>query len=528
MNLLGNFSNKKVSIKPAKSYELSKFSTLPNFDVICNVARPVGIDVIDSYKVGDAYVFITRLGQYLVSEPILNIEAYTVYSNIMQRLFLSMAPMMKNDNPVSYIEKYLWEEANQQAITDVVSKNFCSLRYYLIRDVLGYGILDVLMKDEKLEEITVERFDRNVGVIHRQFSEFNILDTNIVFGTTELLNSYIQKLMQKTGTSVSFATPIVNAMTSEGHRIIVTYDQEVSLPGSTLDIRKFTQDPYTIVHLLESGELNNLMAVYLWFLLDAKSFGLIVGETGSGKTTLLNTIIGLTNPRWKIVTIEEIPELKISHYRWQRLFTRTSSTITQNTKFDISTMDLIKSSLRMRPDFEIVGEVRGEEAQYLFQSAATGHGGLTTFHSSGAESALNRLAAEPINIKTSQQMLLWFIVHVTRFRTLGKKITRKIVTLDEIVPRNNDVQLVNIFKYDIKSGKYNINSIDELIVKSKRIQHAADILNVDLKEDLEQRILLLNECIQKNTKSQNQIDLIISKYYGNNFNSKSTYPDLSI
>ncbi|HEY8111098.1 MAG TPA: type II/IV secretion system ATPase subunit [Candidatus Nitrosotenuis sp.] len=514
-NLYGN--NKKIKIQSAK---LSKFNFLPNFDVICHVAPHAETDIIDSYKVGDASVFITRLGKYLISEPVLSAESHTVYSNMMQQLFLSMEPMMKNDEPVSYIEKHLWEEAHQQAITEIVSKNFSQLRYYLIRDVLGYGVLDVLMKDEKLEEITVERFDRNVGVIHRQFSEFNILDTNVVFGTMELMNSYIQKLMQKTGNSVSSATPIVNAMTPEGHRIIVTYEQEVSLPGPTLDIRKFTEDPYTIVHLLESGALSDLMAAYLWLLLDAKSFGLIVGETGSGKTTLLNTLIGLTNPRWKIVTIEETPELKIPHYRWQRLFTRTSPTITQNIKFDISIMDLIKASLRMRPDFEIVGEVRGEEAQYLFQSAATGHGGLTTFHSSGAESALNRLAAEPINIKTSQQMLLWFIVHVTRLRTPEKKITRQIIGLDEVVPQNDGIQLTKIFQYDIKSRKYNINSVDELIQKSKKIQHAADVLNVNLKEDLEKRISLLDECVKKNTNKQ-QINLIISKYYDDTFISST-------
>lgn len=504
--------NKKV-----QKSKLHKSHTIPNFDVICHAAHPVGIDVVDSYKVGSARVFITTLGQYLISEPSLSVDAHTVYSNMMQQLFFSMEPMMKNDNPVSYIEKHLWEEANQQAVADTVSKNFTQLKYYLVRDILGYGILDVLMNDDALEEITVERFDRNVGVIHRRFSEFNILDTNVMFGTMGLMNSYIQKLMQKIGNSVSSATPIVNAMTPEGHRVIVTYEQEVSLPGPTLDIRKFTRDPYTIIHLIEYGALNSLMAAYLWFLLDAKSFGLIVGETGSGKTTLLNTLVGLANPRWKIITIEETPELKIPHYRWQRMFTRTSPMLAHSVKFDISIMDLIKASLRMRPDFEIVGEVRGEEAQYLFQSAATGHGGLTTFHGSGTSSALNRLAAEPINIKTSQQMLLWFIAHMTRVRTDKKRTTRKVIRLDEVVPSDNGVKLVNVFHYDAKSGRYNIGSTDELIQKSERIRHAADILNVDLKEDLEKRISLLNECAQKNIKCQSQISLIVSKYYGENY-----------
>ncbi|WKT57935.1 hypothetical protein QVH35_11740 [Candidatus Nitrosotenuis chungbukensis] len=196
--------------------------------------------------------------------------------------------MMKNDDPVNYIEKHLWEEAHQQGITEIVSKNFSQLRYYLIRDVLGYGILDVLMKDKKLEEITVERFDRNVGVIHRQFSEFNILDTNVVFGTVELMNSYIQKLMQKTGNSVSSATPIVNAMTPEGHRIIVTYEREVSLPGPTLDIRKFAEDPYTIVHLLKCGALNDLM-------IDFRTLEYLISKCGNEIYKLCVYLIGMSS-----------------------------------------------------------------------------------------------------------------------------------------------------------------------------------------------------------------------------------------
>jgi flagellar protein FlaI len=404
-------------------------------------------------------------------------------------------------------------EAEDRAITESLSKYFHNLRYYLIRDILGYGILDVLMRDENIEEITAEKFDTKIGIIHRKFSEFNILDTNISFGSADSMSSYIQRLMQKTGNTVTAAMPIMNAMTKEGDRITVTYGQEVSLPGPTLDIRKFTRDPFTITHLLDFGALTGLIASYLWMLFDAKAFGLVVGETGSGKTTMINALMNLSNPRWKIVTIEETPELQIPHYRWERLITRTSPMITRS-NFDITIMDLIRASLRMRPDFEIVGEVRGEEAQYLFQSAATGHGGLTSVHGSGAESALNRLASEPINIKPSQQMLLWFIAHMTRLRTADKKIIRKIMSIKEVIPKTKSISLHDLFKYDQKISCYNIETIDQLVEKSKRIQDAADILNVEPKEDLEKRIELLDECKKSSAHSIKHIFSIISKYYG--------------
>lgn len=482
-----------------------------NFELVTHYADVSGICVIDSYKVGICSVYITDDGRYLVVEPVLSIQAYNTYTQMMRMLYYSLEPLNKAYDPVGYIEDHLWKEMERQAVASILSSHFESIRYYLVRDILGYGVLDVLMRDNNVEEITAERFDRSVGVIHRKYSEFNILSSNICFERFSSMDSFIHRIMQKTGNVVTAAMPITSATTAEGDRVTVTYGSEVSLQGPTINVRKFTRTPLTIADLLRLGTINYAMAAYLWMLMDAKSFGLVVGETGSGKTAMVNALAGLSNPRWKVITIEETPELRIPHYRWIRLTTRVSPMITQS-NFDITIMDLIRASLRMRPDFEIVGEVRGQEAKYLFQSAATGHGGLTTIHASSAESALNRLASEPISIRASQQMLLWYVVHVTRLKKPDGKTARKIISVKEVIPQDNSVLLNGIFTYEQKTDTYDTETVGQILKNSKRIYEAANMLNVEPAQDLQRRLDLLKRCKEYGTSFESAYS-VISEYY---------------
>ncbi len=186
-----------------------------------------------------------------------------------------------------------------------------------------------------------------------------------------------------------------------------------------------------------------------------------------------------------------------------------------NSNYDITIMDLIKASLRMRPDFEIVGEVRGEEAFALFQSAATGHGGLTSFHASGVESALNRLSAEPINIRASQQMLLWFVLHITRMRNEKKQIVRRVAGINEVVPRHEGkVELCEIFRYDIKKNSFGTETAEDLVKKSQRLQQVAELLNIDnLLGDIKTRMHLIEQCLKNKARRIDDVFAILGRYY---------------
>jgi len=335
-------------------------------------------EVLDRYSVDQAAVFIADSdgrGLYLVSEPELTAEEQRIYSLLMESLYYSMKPAVRVEDPMKYVEGFIWESAEDLGIVDAVQKSFQKLKYYISRDAFGYGPLHVTMLDPDVEEISVTSYATPVNVIHRRFTQYDWLETNITFGSEDALRNYVQRLAQRAGKSVTIAIPFCDAMTREGHRIAVTFADEVTLPGSTLSIRKFPESPLSMAHLLRFRTLTPLMASYLWLVAEYKGFVMTVGAMGSGKTTMLNCILTMIDPTLKIATIEDVPELRIPHPSWQRFKARHTYSITE-AKFDIDLMDLVKLSLRYRPDYIVVGEVRGEEIRALVQAAALGHGCL--------------------------------------------------------------------------------------------------------------------------------------------------------
>ena len=472
-----------------------------------------GLDIVEEYKVGKVKVYITSDSRYLVKEPPIGDSAVNLYNTIIDKINMGVELTDADNDPkvlADKLEKAFWDTAKRLERYDEATRMFPDLTYYIHREMLGYGIIDPLMKDPAIEDILCSAYDRNVRVIHKRYSGIHhSLETNIAFESITEMERFIQKVYSKTGTEPTESIPMSVTHMADGSRISATFGKQVTQPGPIIAIRKFPTEPFTITDMLKTGHLSSQMAAYIWTMLDAKAVGLVIGVTGSGKTTLLSAFVSMMNPGWRILTIEDTLELQIPHEDWVRANTRKSYGMLSE-KFDIPIRSLIDMSLTQRPDYEIVGEIRLDDMDALFQSVGTGHGGLTSFHASTPGGALTRMRGNKIS--EGELALLWFTVHSASITRDGVD-TRKVTDISEIVPdeMTGTVAVNNIFKYDIFKDKFVQN---QSLEESYRYQEALQICGIlDPKEDMKKRIALLEQCVSKDVSDVHKVFEILRRYY---------------
>ncbi len=305
--------------------------------------------------------------EYLVIEPELTEEEREALERIKRYIVETSEPDLSILNDREAMEEYIkerFEEILKKYKVRVKPESKDKLIYYLIRDLLGYGELEVMMRDPNIEDISCDGVGLPVYVWHRRYES---LPSNVVYRTSEDLMRTLNRLAYKAGKQISVAFPIVEGALPEGYRIHLTLS-EVSRRGGTFTIRKFREEPFTVIDLIKFKTLSPLLAAYLWLLVDLKRSIMILGVTGSGKTTTLNAVAMLIRPEAKIVTIEDTPEINLPHENWIPLVTRPSH---ERWRMDVTLYELLRTALRQRPDYIIVGEIRGEEAYTLFQAIAS-------------------------------------------------------------------------------------------------------------------------------------------------------------
>lgn len=381
--------------------------------------------------------------------------------------------------------------------------------YYILRDSVGYGKLDVIMNDDMVEDVSCDGVGVPVYVWHRAYES---MPTNIIFKSNEELESYIVRLVSMSGQQISVARPIAEGMLPEGFRLHALLS-DVSRKGSSFTIRKFFVEPLTIIDLIKSGTISPELAGYFWLLIEYKRPIFIAGAMASGKTTLLNTLLSFVRPEMKIVTIEETPELNLVHENWVSLVIRPAYQVGVQ---EVSLFDLLKASLRMRPDYIVVGEVRGEEAYTFFQAIAVGHGGLCTIHADNIDSVIKRLISKPMEVPLQLIPMVNSLVLMGRLKR-GDTIIRRALDVEEVVGINekNEVVLSQAFQYNMKEDTINFTN------KSIVVEKIAKFLQTDpsiLFEEIKRRASIIEWMTRNNLRRKEDVAKVIRTYY--------TKPDL--
>ncbi len=380
--------------------------------------------------------------------------------------------------------------------------------YHAERDLVGFSRIDALMRDPNIEDISCDGVNKPVYVWHRKYES---IQTNLEFESDEELNNMVVKLVHMAGKHVSSAFPIVDASLPGKHRLAVCYRREVTPFGTAFSIRKFREDPYSIIDLINLGTFSEEMAAYFWLCLENRASIMVLGGTAAGKTTALNALACLIKPGSKIITIEETAELNLSHENWVSLIARQSYGLGGSNIGEVALFDLVKTSMRHRPDVLVVGEVRGQEAYVLFQALATGHGGMCTMHADSLDSAVKRLTQKPMDISPAYIPLMNIVLSVQRVHsTKGgeRKAGRRILNVNEIADYED---YKRIFKWNPTKDEYS-SSFDKSVLLSA-ISETGDASKKELLAEIERRKDVLHWMRESNIRSYRDVAAVIAEYY---------------
>jgi len=386
------------------------------------------------------------------------------------------------------------------------------LDYYINRDFLGLGVIEPLMHDSQIEEISCDGVNIPIYIFHRD-SRLGSIQTNISFNNSEELDDYLVRLAQICGQSISVTDPLLSGTLPDGSRVQGTLSTDIARRGSNFTIRKFSAEPFTPAHLLNFNTVDVKTLAFLWMAIDYGCSALIAGGSATGKTTFLNVLSLFIKPDMKIVSIEDTSELRLPHPHWVPQLARVSiSTEEGKRKGEVDLFDLLKESIRQRPDYIIVGEVRGKEAYVLFQQIATGHPSLATIHADTIEKLGSRLISPPISLPTSLLESLDLIVFLTKQRYRGQYV-RRVQDVFEIIGFNlkEKVPITNkIFEWDATKDKIKISN--KSIILQKIIKKTG-LKEKEILEEMKRRMLVLYWIQQRNMTNYKDVSRVLNLYY---------------
>ena len=382
-----------------------------------------------------------------------------------------------------------------------------TIRFLLYRDIVEHGPVEPVMHDPWIEDIHCLG-TKNLHVVHKIFG---MVDTDLRFGTTDELDAWLETMGERMGRPVSGASPIVDGALPNGSRINIIYSEEISKGGSSWTVRKFSDTPIPVTQLVAWGTYDARVAAYLWLCLENGMSVFVAGETASGKTTTTNAILPFIKPKSKIMTAEDTPEVLPPHANWQQLITRDRGT----SESSVTMYDLLKAGLRSRPNYIIVGEIRGAEGAVAFQAMQTGHPTMATFHASSVGKLIQRFTSDPIKVPI-QFMPNLNVVLIQMAVYVHGKMLRRVLAVEEIEgysKRAGTAITRQVFTWDsvkdrhMFGGRNNSYVLEQLVAPKMGLKDSRDVYKI-----LEKRTWIIEECIRRGMFDYHQMQQLFFEY----------------
>ncbi|MFB6352980.1 MAG: type II/IV secretion system ATPase subunit, partial [Halobacteriales archaeon] len=387
---------------------------------------------------------------------------------------------------------------------DVSPETFYRVYYYIWRTYIGYGKLDPIMRDPRIEDVSCDGYDIPVYIYHEDYQNIR---SNVTYDEAEL-DSFVIRLAQESGKNISLEKPYVSGTLEDGSRIELTFGEEVTQHGSTFTIRKFAEDPMTPIELVNYGTFSIEQMAYLWLAIENNKSLIFAGGTASGKTTSMNAVSMFLPSQAKVVSIEDTPEINLHHENWVPSVTREGPGI----ESEIDMYTLLRSALRQRPEYIIVGEVRGEEALTLFQAMNTGHTTYSTLHAESVDTVIRRLENPPINVPRVMigALDIVSVQILTRIDENRVRRTNALVEIAGIDDRTGDINFIELFDWDPKTDDFKQTGNSDIL---RTIAQERGSSMAEIRAELRRREAILRHLQAEEVTGYREFTRTVHEYY---------------
>ena len=379
------------------------------------------------------------------------------------------------------------------------------LLYVLKRDFIGYGLIDPIKHDINVEDISCDGYNSRVFVYHTDYEQ---IISNVEHGE-KALDDFVVKLAQRSGKGISKRQPQIDATLPDGSRAQLTLGREVSDHGTNYTIRQFKDVPFTPIDLINWNTFSLDEMAFMWLCIENNKSLIFAGGTASGKTTSLNAVSLFIPSNSKIVSIEDTREVELPQRNWVASVTRPS--FGDDDQGDVDEFDLLEAALRQRPDYIVMGEIRGEEGRTLFQVMSTGHTTYTTFHADSVGEVIKRFTTEPINVSKTLFTALDLVSIQTQTRVDGSKVRRNksLTEINEYSAENDEINVRDVYEWRAETDEYiqmgNSNTLEEIKFDRGWTQEKLD-------EELFKRKVVLAYLIEQGINSYTEVAAAIQAF----------------